>query len=176
MEVSIRTLAKMQEVTLDPYALGPKDVYWMFRGIDSEKNKRVDLTILVPGFLGKEYTKTYGHYHKKNEKEVYKVLFGEVIFVLQSREKSGEIDEVRVIKARQGQLVEFPPGFAHTTVNIGSQAVLLLNWQSFSTVNDYEPIKKKRGFAYYVVEKDGAPLLVPNPNYKTLPKPSWVNL
>jgi glucose-6-phosphate isomerase len=175
MEVSIRTLEKMQEVTLDPCAVGPRDVYWMFRGIDAEKNKRVDLTILVPGFLGREYTKTYGHYHKENGKEVYKVLFGEALCVLQPRERSGEIDEVRVVKIQPGQSVEIPSGFAHTTVNIGSQAVLLLNWESFSTVNDYEPIKKKRGFAYYVVEKDGAPFLVPNPNYKNLPKPSWIN-
>ena len=31
---------------------------------------------------------------------------------------------------------------------------------------DYELVKKMRGFAYYVVEKNGAPVLVPNKLYK----------
>jgi hypothetical protein len=31
---------------------------------------------------------------------------------------------------------------------------------------DYEPVKKMRGFAYYVVEHDGKPVLVPNKLYK----------
>lgn len=174
MEVSVRILEKMREVTLDPDALGPENVYWMFRGIGFEENLRIDLTVLVSGFLGREYTKTYGHYHKEDEKEIYKVLLGEAIFVLQDRTTSGEIDEVRLIRAKEGTVVEIPVGFAHATINIGPQAVLLLNWQSPSVENDYEPIKEKRGFAYYVVEKERKPLLVPNPNYKNLPKPKWV--
>jgi hypothetical protein len=31
---------------------------------------------------------------------------------------------------------------------------------------DYEAVKQMRGFAYYVVEKDGVPALVRNPRYK----------
>ena len=35
---------------------------------------------------------------------------------------------------------------------------------------DYEMVKKMRGFAYYVVEKDGAPALVKNPLYTEIQK------
>jgi len=34
---------------------------------------------------------------------------------------------------------------------------------------DYKPIKKLKGFAYYVVEKKGKPVLVKNSNYKKIP-------
>ena len=35
---------------------------------------------------------------------------------------------------------------------------------------DYESVKKMRGFAYYVVEKDGKPALVANKLYKEVKK------
>ena len=41
---------------------------------------------------------------------------------------------------------------------------------------DYEMIKKRRGFAYYVVEKDGAPSFVPNPLYKEVRKTDFGGL
>ena len=41
---------------------------------------------------------------------------------------------------------------------------------------DYENVKKMHGFAYYVVEKDGAPALVPNPLYKEVRKTDFGGL
>ncbi|MDZ4227524.1 MAG: hypothetical protein U1D26_03540, partial [Patescibacteria group bacterium] len=35
---------------------------------------------------------------------------------------------------------------------------------------DYEAVKKMRGFAYYVIEKDGKPVLAPNKLYKEVRK------
>jgi hypothetical protein len=35
---------------------------------------------------------------------------------------------------------------------------------------DYEAVKKMKGFAYYVVEKDGEPSLVKNENYSFVPE------
>jgi len=35
---------------------------------------------------------------------------------------------------------------------------------------DYEPVKRMRGFAYYVVESGGKPALKKNPKYKEIKK------
>jgi hypothetical protein len=35
---------------------------------------------------------------------------------------------------------------------------------------DYAPVKKLKGFAYYIVAKGGAPVFVKNPNYKIVPE------
>ena len=37
---------------------------------------------------------------------------------------------------------------------------------------DYEMVRKMRGFAYYVVEKNGVPAFVKNPLYKEIRKSS----
>ena len=34
---------------------------------------------------------------------------------------------------------------------------------------DYESVRKMRGFAYYIVEENGKPKLVKNPNYVSVP-------
>jgi hypothetical protein len=41
---------------------------------------------------------------------------------------------------------------------------------------DYEMVKEMHGFAYYVVEKDGAPALVLNPRYKDIRKADFGGL
>ena len=38
---------------------------------------------------------------------------------------------------------------------------------------DYTAVEKMHGFAYYVVEENGEPKLVKNPNYKTVPEAAF---
>ena len=72
-----------------------------------------------------------------------------------------------------------PPGFGHLIVNTGNTWMVMVDDSPVEGVQDsasmpghadYEAVKKMRGFAYYVVEKNGAPLLVPNPLYKEVRK------
>lgn len=176
-----RTHEKMQEVLMNPQAEGPAIHYYMIRGGKHKKN----LTVWEAGTVGGEYIKTYGHYHVGQLDETYWVVQGEGIALLQKRavvdgrELPDVIEEFIAKKVKAGDSVYMPPGYGHLLVNTGSE------W--FATTDnspvegsgdnasmpghaDYEPVKQMQGFAYYVVERDGAPALVKNPRYKEVRK------
>lgn len=181
--LAVRTHEKMKEVLMHPEALGPAVHYYMIRGGSEKRN----ITIWKSGTVGGEYIKTYGHYHIGKLDETYKVLAGEGIALLQKLvEENGvpQIDRVlefRAIKVKAGDSVYMPPGFGHLVVNTGNSWLVASDNSPVSGVDDsasmpghadYEMVRKMRGFAYYVVEKDGAPTFVKNPLYKEIRKSS----
>ena len=158
-QIKIRKLEDMREVLMNPEAEGPESVYVMVRG-------KPNITVLVPGKIGQEFTKTHGHYHKDNRSETYKVLFGEGKMLVQNR----DADDVQLLEMKTGEEVVVPEGYAHTMVNTGKGPLVTIDdcpTDAEANVNDYEPIKEKRGFAKYVVEsEDGKIELIPNPAYE----------
>lgn len=160
-EVKIRKLEEMREVLMDRNADGPESVYVMIRG---EPN----ITVLVPGKIGQEFTKTYGHYHQDDRRETYKVLFGRGKMLIQNRDAS----DVRLLEMKAGGEVVVPEGYAHTMINTGDGPLVTADdtpADAETNVNDYEPIREKRGFAKYVVEGEGGEIqLIPNSNYNSL--------
>ena len=99
-ECSIRKLQAMSEVLMDPVFGKTEDefnAYYMYRSVYQKNDMRFDITLLPSRLIGKEYTKTYGHYHPKPEHqdlaypEVYQVLKGEAAFVLQNKTKGGGV-------------------------------------------------------------------------------------
>ncbi len=171
---SVRTLSDMKAVLLDPNAHSSREeMYYMYRDIHlpqdekvlRENNLRYDLTILPPGMIGEEFNKTVGHYHPKNSAgvefpELYEVLQGEALFLLQNAK------EAVAIKASAGQKIAYPPGYAHIIVNIGKEALVTANWVSDKFESEYEPIKQKQGMAHYVIaDKQNGFKLVSNKNY-----------
>lgn len=177
----------MKEVLMNPEAPGPEIHYYMIRGGKDKTN----ITVLETGTVGGEYIKTYGHYHVGNLAETYWLTFGEGIILLQKRkvDTSGtpiddEIESFYAIPAKPGDSVFIPSGTAHLIANIGKTWLVMaddspVNFEEVDPVSlpghaDYEPVKKMRGFAYYVVEKDGKPSLVKNENYKVVPEPEWL--
>lgn len=168
---------------MDPEAKGPEAHYHMVRGGKDLRN----ITIWEPGKVGKEYIKTYGHYHVGDIDETYWMIYGEGITIAQRRvvDAGGEpiddeVDAIRIIKVKAGDAVYMPRGWAHAAVNIGKTFFVTADDSSvnFEDVDpsslpghaDYEPIKKMRGMAYYVVEQNGGPTLVKNPLYKKVPE------
>jgi glucose-6-phosphate isomerase len=154
----IRKLEDMRDILLDREADGPEDVYVMIRG-------KPNITVLVPGKIGREFTKTYGHYHRDDRCETYKVLFGEGKMLIQNRDASG----VRLLEMKVGEEVVVPAGYAHTMINTGDGPLVTADDCSpdaETAVNDYQPIKEKHGFALYVVEEDGKIETVPNPKVR----------
>lgn len=166
---------------MNPQAEGPAIHYYMIRGGKHKKN----LTVWEAGTVGGEYIKTYGHYHVGELDETYWIVQGEGIALLQKRatidgvERPDVIEEFIAKKVKAGDSVYMPPGYGHLLVNTGSE------W--FATTDnspvegsgdnasmpghaDYEPVKQMQGFAYYVVERDGAPALVQNSRYKEVQK------
>lgn len=176
-----RSHEKMREVLMHPEAAGPAIHYYMIRGGSKKRN----ITVWETGTVGGEYIKTYGHYHVGDLDETYWVVQGEGIALLQSMvvengvAQEDQIAEFQAVRLTAGESVYMPPGHGHLVVNIGPEWLVTADNSpvegpddsaSMPGHADYEAVKRMRGFAYYVVEKDGAPLLVPNPLYKEVQK------
>lgn len=178
-----RTHEKMQEVLMDPTALGPEVHYHMVRGGTDQTN----ITIWEPGKVGVEYIKTYGHYHVGKLDETYWVIFGEGVVLVQRRAVDGsgnpiddEIDQAYAVHVKPGDALFIPAEWGHLVANISKTYFATaddspVNFDEANPVSlpghaDYEAVKKMQGFCYYIVEKDGKPALVKNEKYKKIPE------
>lgn len=137
-------------------------LYYIWRGIKEKNDLRYDITIIPPKMLGKEFVKTKGHYHIGNYGELYKVLAGKGIFLIQKKNQK----EVYFVKAKKGEYVLIPPNFGHTTINPSSKILKIGNWISKNCQSDYKSIEKKKGFCYYYTVSGW----IKNKNYKKVPK------
>ncbi|OGE64296.1 hypothetical protein A3I48_03655 [Candidatus Daviesbacteria bacterium RIFCSPLOWO2_02_FULL_36_7] len=177
---------KMKEVLMNPEASGPEIHYYMIRGGVDKKN----ITVWETGTVGGEYIKTYGHYHVGKLDETYWILEGEGIVLLQTRKQDfagnpidNEIESFIAIRVKEGDSVFIPSGTGHLVVNIDKTWLVTrddspVNFEEKDPVSlpghaDYQAVKSLQGFAYYVVEENGEPMLVKNPKYKTIPEPQW---
>ena len=178
-----RTNEKMKEVLMDPAASGPDIHYYMIRGGSDKKN----ITVWESGVIGGEYIKAYGHYHIGSLDETYWILRGEGILMLQFCKKSedgamiiDEIEKCYAVRLVAGDEAYIPSGAGHLLANIGKTWLVAcddspVNFEEADPVSlpghaDYESVKKMRGFAYYVIEKDGVPSFAKNPLYKNTPE------
>lgn len=155
--VHARTLEDARPYLMDEDAtFRRKNLYLMYRDPHRTQDEaifrkygiRYDITVLFPGTLGGkkgEYVKTIGHTH--SAAELYEVLHGTALFVLQ--EIAGE-NRVFFIKATKGEKVIIPPEFGHITVNTGSEPLILADLFKDGVKSDYSFFKKNRGAAYWV--------------------------
>jgi glucose-6-phosphate isomerase len=178
-----RTHEKMMDVLMDPAASGPAIHYHMVRGGSEQRN----ITVWEPGKIGGEYIKTYGHYHVGALDETYWFLFGEGIALVQKRaeDENGnpiddEIDEAYAVHVKRDDALFIPAGWGHLVANISPTFFSTaddspVNFEDVDPVSlpghaDYEAVKRMQGFCYYIVEKDGVPILVKNEKYKKVPE------
>jgi len=176
-----RTHEKMQDVLMKPDAPGPAIHYYMIRGGSKKRN----VTVWESGTVGGEYIKAYGHYHIGALDETYWIILGEGIALLQKMVVENgvpnpeKIEEFKAVRVKAGDSVYMPPGHGHLVVNTGTTWLVTADDSPVEGTGDnasmpghadYETVKKMRGFAYYVVEKDGKPALVANPLYKEVQK------
>lgn len=178
-----RTHEKMKEVLMDPNAVGPANHYYMIRGGVDQKN----ITVWEPGLVGKEYIKTYGHYHIGKLDETYWVLFGKGIALLQKLATDSQgnmiadtVEEFKAVFVKQGDSVYMPTGYGHLVANVGTTYFVTaddspVNFEEKDPTSlpghaDYELVKQMGGFAYFVVEENGKPVLVRNKKYKKIIK------
>ena len=141
-------------------------VYYIERGIKYKEDLRYDITIIPPKMLGKEFTKTKGHDHIGDFKEVYEVLKGKAIYLIQKRQKN-KIKDVCAILAKKGDKVVIPPFYGHVTINPSKKFVLKMgNWISNKCKSDYKFFEKMEGACYYFTKTGW----LKNKNYKQAPK------
>jgi len=166
---NIRHLFDMKEVILDQKWLKKQkniELYYMYRGLgltEEDKKKiadarlRYDITVIPPLMLGKEYSKTAGHYHCEAEKgisypEIYEVLEGEACYLMQSVIENNSVEDIYFVYAAAGDKVIIPPNYGHFTINASNKDLVMANWVCLDCVSDYSKVKEKRGACYYAIK------------------------
>ncbi|WP_202319822.1 glucose-6-phosphate isomerase family protein [Archaeoglobus neptunius] len=176
----VRKASDLKPVLAFPEALKEDfDAYFMFRdSYKTEKDRkrieevglRYDYTVIPPNNIGGESIKTYGHYHPEAEDgytypEVYQVLEGEAIFLIQKPENDRIVDAV-AIPAKKGDVVIIPPNYGHVTINPTEKELVTANWVCRDFKSIYDPYTEKRGACYYYIEGKW----VKNENYGEVPE------
>lgn len=164
----IRYSRDLKEVVMDERWLKSAKnfpVYYMYRGVKRRGGLRYDITEIVPAMLGKEFPKTKGHEHSENFQEIYTVLKGRALYLVQKC-KNGEVLDVFAVKARKGESVVIPPGYGHITINPLRETLKESNWVAEECKNIYDLFEKMRGACYYYTKSGW----VKNRNYKKVPK------
>ncbi|MCL5982313.1 MAG: glucose-6-phosphate isomerase [Firmicutes bacterium] len=180
----IRRRRDMLEVLFAPESPGPEELYYMYRGVGRESDRkllsqhglRYDVTILRPGTVGNEYIKTAGHYHpvkagtELTYPEVYEVLHGRAHYLLQTEPDEEGVEAV-LVEAVAGDKVLIPPGYGHITINPGPDWLVMSNWVAEGFASLYGPIKELGGGAYFELAGNGEEeRFVVNPRYQPTPR------
>ncbi len=174
----IRTMEQMKPVLMDKTVAKPRECYFMYRDVHLLRDKeflkqsglRYDITVIPPAMFGKEFAKTFGHFHpfvpsrNISYPEVYEVLHGTAHYIQQKGKT--KVEDVVLIEAKPGDKVVMFPGYGHLTVNPGKEPLVMSNWICDMFSSDYEKVKELAGFCYYET-KDG---FVKNKHYKVMPK------
>jgi glucose-6-phosphate isomerase len=154
------------------------DLYFMYRGLERKGELRYDVTVVPAKMLGNEFNKTKGHYHVGAYPELYMVLEGEAIYLLQKLNSEGQVEDVYAIHTKKGECAIMPPFYGHITINPSKNKELkMANWLSDNCKSDYSPFVKMRGACYYYVKNgpasakgSGEASWIKNENYKDTPK------
>ncbi|HET7727637.1 MAG TPA: glucose-6-phosphate isomerase family protein [Candidatus Limnocylindrales bacterium] len=118
-------------------------------------------TILEPGLVGDEYFMTKGHFHEvRDRSEVYLGLAGEGRLLLAT-----EDGQHRVEPLRSGTVNYIPGGWAHRSINVGSEPLVFFAVYVGDAGHDYGTIEE-RGFPVRVVRGEAGPVVVPNERYR----------
>jgi len=146
-----------------------KTAYLMYRGVcrasDREKielkNLRFDLTVIMPGMIGEEYMKTFGHYHPKKQgtaveySEYYFVANGKAKYLMQKDEEAPS--DIIVSDVSAGEGIIMPPGYGHITINDTDKPIVMANWIANDFASDYSQYEQNHGGAFYRIESAGRP-------------------
>ncbi|MGM0438958.1 MAG: glucose-6-phosphate isomerase family protein [Patescibacteria group bacterium] len=161
----IRYIEDMKDVIYDQDWLESVEnfeVYYMYRGVDKKNGLRYDITEIPFRMFGKEYPKTKGHYHPGDYGEIYQVLEGRAIYLLQDK----NAEDIVAIETNPGEVAIIPPGYGHITINPGPEKLKMANWVSPEFDSLYEPVLEKEGAGYFYTTEGW----VKNKNYKNLPE------
>ncbi len=195
--LSERTIQAIRKVCRELECEGPTILYRMYRdmGVGARGYRelaqymgcRYDISVFGCGTLGEEWFKTSGHYHPPvleapgiSYPEVYEVVCGKCLFLLQSLESAGDVlkppseapvKDVILLEVHKGERAVMPPNYGHVMINHRPDSVVVTsNWVSSRFSSLYGPYELCQGGAYYVL-RDGDGLRVePNRRYGKLPE------
>jgi len=188
-EPGLRSADEMRPLLLDPEADLPDPLYWMYRDLAlpgqehlrRDLGLRYDISVFRGEPMGREVFKTAGHYHPYIQArhpltypEVYEVLYGEAIYLLQYVDDIYrdpyyvQVRDFIVVHARAGQKIIVPPNYGHVTLNPNpDQPMVMSNWVCDWFKSTYDAVVQARGFAYYcLVAEESGHEWIPNPTYR----------
>ncbi|MEA4912428.1 MAG: glucose-6-phosphate isomerase family protein [Oscillospiraceae bacterium] len=119
-------------------------------------------SILNPGKIGDEYYFTKGHFHTVLDTgEVYYCLSGHGYMLMENPEGDWSAQEMHA-----GQAVYVPKRYAHRSINVSPDEQLVTFFVFRADAgHDYGSIETK-GYRKLLIERDGKPAIVDNPNWK----------
>jgi glucose-6-phosphate isomerase, archaeal len=165
----VRRLDDMREVLFDKeFAKNSAnaDLYFMYRKVKIENGLVHNITVTPAKMLGKEFVKTKGHVHIGNFKEIYTVLEGSAIFLMQKGDGE-KVEDAYFVKAKKGESVIIPAGYGHITINPSETEELKTgDWTSENCKSDYSLFVKMQGACYFYTRNNW----IKNENYKSVPE------
>ena len=163
----IRMASELKEVLLDNLN-EDKELYFMYRGIHRNQDKRLfenfklryDITIIPPNKLSREFVKTLGHKHSSGE--VYEVLNGKAIYLMQNNKK------IISTEVESWGLMYILRDYEHITINPSNEVLVMSNIIKSDVTSNYESIKLKKGMSYFLIEENSEKRFIPNQNYSNI--------
>jgi len=165
--MEVRRLNEMKKVLFDKdWAETARNLklYYMYRGVKKRNGLRYDITVIPARMLGKEFVKTKGNCNSKCFPELYTVLSGKAIFLMQKM-AGKKIKDAVAIEAKRGESVIVPPKYYVVTVNPSGKDLKAGNWVSEKNKNIYKTMEDKKGACYYYTKSGWTK----NKNYATIP-------
>lgn len=140
-------------------------LYYIYRAVKKKGELRYDITLIPSKMLGKEFVKTKGNRNSDNYPELYTVLKGEAIFLMQKSEGK-TVKEAFFSRLKKGDWIVIPDNYYVVAINPLKKDLKLANWVSEKNKNTYETIEKMKGACYFFTENGW----IKNENYKSVPK------
>lgn len=113
-------------------------------------------TTIEAGRIGEEYFMTKGHSHRKrNRAEYYATIQGEGALLLMDEDRNTWYEAMT-----PGSLHYIPANTAHRTANTGRAPLVFTACWPSDAGHDYHSIEE-HGFGARLLDRDGAPCLVP---------------
>ena len=166
----VRKLNDIKTVIFDQEWLktaADSDLYFMYRGLEEKDGLRYDITVVPAKMLGSEFVKTKGHYHEGAYGELYTVLEGNAIYLMQKKSADDIIEDCYFVKAKKGDVVIIPSFYGHITINPAeNQELKMANWVSKDCISNYSLFEKLHGACYFYTTNGW----LKNGNYKSVPE------
>lgn len=175
-----RRLDEVRALLRDPRASGPDRLYTIYMDVQvpgraqalGEHGLGYGAVVYNHGTLGEEALRSQGHVHSAPAatgvaySEIYEFWHGRGLVYMQDG-ATADVSDVVVIEAGPGDKVVIPPGWAHTTVNLGDGPMVFGAVYALEARLLYDPLRRLQGTAHYVLA-DGR--LEPNPRYRRVPE------
>jgi glucose-6-phosphate isomerase len=167
-ETSKRYLSNMKGMYLDNEALEAMRreedllIYEFYELVlpEAEGDLLFGTSIVYPGKVNSEYFMTKGHFHTiLDTAEVYYCLKGNGYLLMENPEGDWAAEEMS-----PGSAVYVPGRYAHRSINIGSEPLVMFFVFRADAGHDYGTIETK-GFRKLIVEENGRPTIVDNPKW-----------